>query len=130
MLTDGRSIPPNTVLVVDLCIIGSGPAGLAIANELRRCEVRSAYIAFDSTRSRKGLARVPKHLALAARHALPVARYLTSRYLGRRNRPKCQEWTGVVRGSFELSRFAYTGARGTDEIVSYRLVYGAHQSEY
>src|SRR5579863_9709302 len=34
MLTDGRSIPTNTVLVVDLCIIGSGPAGLAIAHEL------------------------------------------------------------------------------------------------
>jgi choline dehydrogenase-like flavoprotein len=34
VLTDGRSIPTNTVLVVDLCIIGSGPAGLTIAHEL------------------------------------------------------------------------------------------------
>jgi choline dehydrogenase-like flavoprotein len=34
VLTDGRGIPANTVLVVDLCIIGAGPAGLAITHEL------------------------------------------------------------------------------------------------
>jgi choline dehydrogenase-like flavoprotein len=64
--------------------------------------VRSGYIAFDSIRRRQGLARVPKHLALATRHAIPVARYVTSRYLDRRARPELLEWTGVVRGPFEL----------------------------
>ena len=34
MLTDGRSLSANTVLKVDLCVIGTGPAGLTIAQEL------------------------------------------------------------------------------------------------
>ena len=68
----------------------------------QRGGVRSAYIAFDSIRHRQGLANVPKHLALATRHAIPVARCLTSRYLDRRARPNVFEWTGVVSGSFEL----------------------------
>ncbi len=34
MLTDGRDIPTATDFVADLCIVGSGPAGLAIAREL------------------------------------------------------------------------------------------------
>ena len=34
MLTDGRNVPAKTVFVVDLCIIGTGPAGLAISDEL------------------------------------------------------------------------------------------------
>ncbi len=68
----------------------------------QRGGVRSAYIAFDSIRRRQGLAHVPRHLALATCHAIPIARYLTSRYLDRRARPKVLEWTGVVRGSFEL----------------------------
>ena len=34
MLTDGRSTPTGTVLVADVCIIGGGPAGLVIAQEL------------------------------------------------------------------------------------------------
>ena len=34
MLTDGRDVPAKTVFVVDLCIIGTGPAGLANSDEL------------------------------------------------------------------------------------------------
>ncbi len=34
MLTDGRNVPAATVFAVDLCIVGSGPAGLAITREL------------------------------------------------------------------------------------------------
>jgi choline dehydrogenase-like flavoprotein len=34
VLTDGRSVPADTVFVSDLCIIGAGPAGLAITQEL------------------------------------------------------------------------------------------------
>ena len=34
VLTDGRNIPANTAFVVDLCIIGTGPAALTIAQEL------------------------------------------------------------------------------------------------
>jgi choline dehydrogenase-like flavoprotein len=34
VLTDGRTIPEDTVFVVDLCIIGAGPAGLPIAREM------------------------------------------------------------------------------------------------
>ena len=34
MLTDGRRIPADTVLLADLCIIGAGPAGQAIVREL------------------------------------------------------------------------------------------------
>jgi choline dehydrogenase-like flavoprotein len=64
--------------------------------------MRSAYIAVDSISRRQGLARVPKHLALATRHAIPIARYLTSRYLARGAPPKFLEWTGLVRRSFEL----------------------------
>ncbi len=64
--------------------------------------MRSAYIAVDSIRRRQGLARVPKHLALATRHAIPIARYLTSRYLARGAGPKFLKWTGLVRRSFEL----------------------------
>ena len=54
----------------------------------QRGGVRSAYIAFDSIRRRQGLAHVPRHLALATCHAIPIARYLTSRYLGRRRPAK------------------------------------------
>jgi len=34
VLTDGRTVPATAVFVVDLCIIGAGPAGLAITHEL------------------------------------------------------------------------------------------------
>jgi choline dehydrogenase-like flavoprotein len=34
VLTDGRDVPIETVFVVDLCIVGTGPAGLAISREL------------------------------------------------------------------------------------------------
>ncbi|MGD0808485.1 MAG: GMC family oxidoreductase [Acidimicrobiales bacterium] len=64
--------------------------------------LRSAFIALDSIKRRQGLARVPEHLASATRHAVPIARYVSSRYLDRRSRPKLLEWTGAVRGSFEL----------------------------
>lgn len=35
MLIDGRSLPPNSALAADLCIVGAGPAGLALVRELR-----------------------------------------------------------------------------------------------
>ena len=34
VLTDGRGLPANTVFDVDVCIIGTGPAGLTVAQEL------------------------------------------------------------------------------------------------
>ena len=34
VLTDGRGLPANTVFDVDVCIIGTGPAGLTVAREL------------------------------------------------------------------------------------------------
>ena len=33
MITDLQSLPTGLVLVADLCIVGSGPAGLTIASE-------------------------------------------------------------------------------------------------
>ena len=35
MITDARTLPDGTVLDGDVCIIGGGPAGIAIAHELR-----------------------------------------------------------------------------------------------
>ena len=40
MITDGQTIPANTTLEADICIIGSGPAALALANELLDLPVR------------------------------------------------------------------------------------------
>ncbi len=40
VLTDGRNIPACTDFVVDLCIIGTGPAGLTIAHELRGSNIK------------------------------------------------------------------------------------------
>ena len=44
MLTDGRNVPANTVFVVDLCIIGTGPAGLALSRELSRSPFKIVLI--------------------------------------------------------------------------------------
>jgi flavin-dependent dehydrogenase len=34
MLLDARSLPPNEVVHADICIVGAGPAGIAIASTL------------------------------------------------------------------------------------------------
>ena len=34
MISDLNDLPPNSVLKSDVVIIGSGPAGIALANEL------------------------------------------------------------------------------------------------
>ncbi len=34
MMLDGRGIAPDEVLTADICIVGAGPAGIAIALEL------------------------------------------------------------------------------------------------
>ena len=34
MILDGRHVQPGTQLMTDVCIIGAGPAGIALAREL------------------------------------------------------------------------------------------------
>ena len=40
MIIDGRTMPPDSHLDVDLCIIGAGPAGLSLAREFAGSPVR------------------------------------------------------------------------------------------
>ena len=40
MILDGRTMPPDARLEVDLCIIGAGPAGLSLAREFADSTVR------------------------------------------------------------------------------------------
>jgi choline dehydrogenase-like flavoprotein len=68
--------------------------------------VRSARIVADAIRRRQGLARLPRHLSIATRHAIPMARYsLIVRYLNRPEVPgsRSDKWTGVVARSFKLN---------------------------
>ena len=68
--------------------------------------VRSARIVADTIRRRQGLARLPRHLSIATRHAIPMARYsLIVRYLNRPEVPgsRSDKWTGVVARSFILN---------------------------
>jgi choline dehydrogenase-like flavoprotein len=44
MILDGRTLPPNGRLDVDLCIIGAGPAGLSIAREFASSTARIAVL--------------------------------------------------------------------------------------
>jgi len=44
MILDGRRMPPDERLDVDLCIIGAGPAGLSLAREFADSEVRVAVL--------------------------------------------------------------------------------------
>ena len=44
MIFDGRTMPPDARLDVDLCIIGAGPAGLSLAREFADSAVRLAVL--------------------------------------------------------------------------------------
>jgi choline dehydrogenase-like flavoprotein len=44
MIIDGRTMPPDSRLDVDLCIIGAGPAGLSLAREFAGSAVRIALL--------------------------------------------------------------------------------------
>jgi len=44
MILDGRTMPPDAHLDVDLCIIGAGPAGLSLAREFADSTVRVAVL--------------------------------------------------------------------------------------
>jgi choline dehydrogenase-like flavoprotein len=44
MILDGRTMPPDARLDVDLCIIGAGPAGLSLACEFAASTVRVAVL--------------------------------------------------------------------------------------
>ena len=44
MILDGRTMPPDAGLDVDLCIIGAGPAGLSLAREFVDSGVRVAVL--------------------------------------------------------------------------------------
>jgi NADPH-dependent 2,4-dienoyl-CoA reductase/sulfur reductase-like enzyme len=44
MHIDGRSISANTTLDSDICIVGAGPAGLALADSLRNSGQRMTLI--------------------------------------------------------------------------------------
>jgi choline dehydrogenase-like flavoprotein len=65
---------------------------------------RSARIAVNSIKRRQGLTRVPKHLAMATRHAPSLARHSLNRYLNRPEVPvrDSEKRTGMVARSFEL----------------------------
>lgn len=57
MLIDGRSLPDGTTIPLDLCIVGGGPAGLALARELLGAPlqiglVESGDVVFDPTLQR------------------------------------------------------------------------------
>jgi choline dehydrogenase-like flavoprotein len=40
MITDSRTLPADAVLDADVCIVGAGPAGIALAGELLGCGMR------------------------------------------------------------------------------------------
>lgn len=51
--TDGRSVPPGTTFDADVCIVGSGPVGLAMAEDLSArgrtvCLVESGGLEYDA----------------------------------------------------------------------------------
>ena len=54
MILDGRTLPADARLSVDLCIIGAGPAGLSIAKEFANSTVRVAVLESG------GIAREPQ----------------------------------------------------------------------
>jgi choline dehydrogenase-like flavoprotein len=49
MLVDARSLPPGTTLHADVCIIGAGPAGLALAKELSFSSLSIAIVESGGT---------------------------------------------------------------------------------
>jgi choline dehydrogenase-like flavoprotein len=65
----------------------------------------SASIAVNSIRRREGLAQVPRHLVVAARHAVPVARQLALLALTRPGAPgqSLLKWTTQAERSFVLN---------------------------
>ncbi|SEM40210.1 Choline dehydrogenase [Pseudoxanthomonas sp. GM95] len=40
MFVDAKALPPDSVIRADICIVGAGPAGIALATELRHCGLR------------------------------------------------------------------------------------------
>lgn len=40
MLIDAKALPANEVIETELCIVGSGPAGLSLAHEFAGTDVR------------------------------------------------------------------------------------------
>jgi choline dehydrogenase-like flavoprotein len=67
--------------------------------------LRSASIAVNSIRHREGLTQLPKHLLVAAGHAVPVTRHLAILALTRPSTPgkTLLKWTTAAERSFELN---------------------------
>jgi choline dehydrogenase-like flavoprotein len=67
--------------------------------------LKSASIAVNSLRRREGLTQVPRHLVVAARRTVPVARHLALLYLTRPAAPgkALLRWTTAAERSFELN---------------------------
>lgn len=64
MFEDGRSVPGSTVLDADVCIVGSGPAGLTVARVLAESSARVVLL----ERGRDGAGAAPGDLEFSSPH--------------------------------------------------------------
>jgi choline dehydrogenase-like flavoprotein len=58
MIRDGRTLPPDTRLEADLCIIGAGPAGLSLAGEFADSAVRVVVLESGGLDRQPGIDRL------------------------------------------------------------------------
>ncbi len=80
MLFDARSMPAGKVLKTEVCIVGSGPAGMAIALELERAGV--ACVLLESGGHRRDEATADLNRGLSAQLGYDYGDGYRSRFLG------------------------------------------------
>jgi choline dehydrogenase-like flavoprotein len=98
MLTDGRDLAADTHFKVDLCIVGSGPAGISLIKEFRRSHLKVLLIERGDA-SADTPSRIPIELEFRSPHFRYPATVLRSQFGGMAAtwRPLVPDWPRSAR---------------------------------